>query len=173
MAGLPLITLPDFETLVVSRLQICYGLITGVNKSFMLPPANEQHPDSIPFAYTLVGAMTENVPMELVGGGQITIPRTYVARLVGGPAAGSIDNAASDGAQALVDLLPFFARFRSYFIGHPKLQTDTLDALQYMRGQLAMNDGGFVTRPAPGGIDHLCIEWSLTITMSAQVSTLA
>lgn len=173
MSGpLPLITLPDFETLVVDRLALCCAEISGV-KVFKQPPVNALPPEAFPICYTLVGPMLEPIPLEAVGAGRVATIQDYVIRLLGDPVGNTLDNSATDGAQGLVNLLPYFNRFRQYFIGHPALQTTTLDSLRYMSGQLLFTHSGLIERPGPGGADHFAIDFTLTIAMSAQVSTLA
>jgi len=174
MAGLPLITLPDFEALVLDRLELCCQEIMGSTENvFRLPPANALPPDRFPFCYPLVGAMVDPVPIETNGAGSITVTRVYGIRLLGSPVASVNDEPDNEGSRGLIDLVPYFNRFRQYFMGHPKLQTTTEDALRYMSGQLSYIEGGQVVRPAPGGVEHWAIEPNLTITMKAQVSTLA
>jgi hypothetical protein len=169
---LPLITLPDFETLVVDRLELCNQAIGGLTV-FKQPPVNALPPQVFPICYTLVGPMLTPIPIETIGAGQITVIRDYVVRVFGDPVGSTLDNSPTAGAQGLVDLLPWFNRFRQYFIGHPKLETTTLGALNYMTGQLVLLDGGLSEKPAPGGADHFAIDITLTIAMRVQVSTLA
>jgi len=172
MAGLPLITLPDFETLVIDRLFLCSQNISGLTV-FKQPSANALNANQFPMCYTLVGPMLASIPVDTVGAGQIQVIRDYVVRLFGDPVASTLDNSATTGAQGLVNLLPYFNALRQFFIGHPKLQTTTLDALQYMAGQLLLSDSGLVIHQAPGGGDHFAIDLTLTITMRAQVNQLA
>jgi hypothetical protein len=172
-APLPLLPLPDFETMVLDRLYLCCQEITGLNKVFRLPPANALNAESFPICYPLVGAVTEPFPISSDGAGRFKVARSYVLRVLGSPATNTVDNSATAGTQALIDLVPFFNRFRSYFMGHPSLETTTLGALQYMSDQLLYSDLGIVNRPAPGDIQHFAIEITLVITMQAQVKTLA
>lgn len=172
-SALPLVTLPDFETLVLDRLALNCAEITGINQVFRLPPSFALPPEKFPICYPLVGAMADSIPMESSGSGRVQSTRTYVLRLLGSPATNTLDNTTDQGAQAIIDLVPFFNRFRSYFMGHQKLETTTLGSLQYMSGQLLYLDSGVVTRPAPGGVDHFAIEINLTLTMQAQVNTFA
>lgn len=172
MAGLPLITLPDFETLVIDRLYLCCQEISGLTV-FKLPPANALNLNQFPMCYALVGSMLQPVPVDTIGAGQVQVQRDYVVRLFGDPVGSTLDNSTTDGAQGLVNLLPYFNRLRQYFIGHPKLETTTLGALQYIAGQLLLMDAGFVIHPAPGGADHFAIDLTLTVAMRAQVSQLA
>jgi hypothetical protein len=167
---LPLITLPDFETMVLDRLALNCAEIPGV-KVFRLPPAYAL--EEFPACYTLVGAMQTPLPIETMGSGRVGVQRLYVIRVLGSPATNTIDNVDGAGTQALIDLVPYFALFRNYFVGHPMLETTTLGSLQYMIGQLSYSDLGIVERPAPGGVMHFAIEISLVITMQTQVSTLA
>lgn len=174
MAGLPLITLPDFETLILDRLKLCCDEIMGsTTRAFRLPPANALPPSAFPVCYALPGPMVDPVPMETIGAGSITVTRQYVIRLLGSPIANSMDASAQAGNQGFIDLTPYMNAFRQYFMGHPKLQTTTLDALRYMHGQLSYIENGITQAPAPGGVDHFALEPTLTITMRAQISTLA
>ncbi len=173
MSGpLPLITLPDFETLVIDRLYLCCQEIPGLTV-FKLPPSIALEPGVFPICYPLVSTLTSPVPIETVGAGVITRTREYIVRIQGDPVASTQDNTVRGGAQGLINLLPYFNAGYQYFIGHPKLETATLDSLRYMNGQLLIYDTGFTEQPAPGGTDHFTINFVLTITMKAQVSTLA
>lgn len=173
MSGpLPLIVLPDFETLVIDRLFLCCSEISGL-KVFKQSPVNALNANQIPFCYAFVGPMLEPTPVQAVGAGQITSFQDYVIRVFGDPVGSTLDNSATDGAQGLVNLLPYFSLFRSYFVGHPKLETTTEGALRYMSGQLLFTHGGVVEHPAPGGAMHFAIDFTLTIGMRAEVSQLA
>jgi hypothetical protein len=174
MSGpLPLITLPDFETLVVERLYLCCQEISGLTV-FKLAPVNSLPPETFPICYPWVAPMTESIPIETNGAGSITVKRDYVVRIQGDPVPSTQDNSTRGGAQGLVNLLPYFNLVRQYFIGHPKLETTTLGSLQYMSGQLTLYDGGFAEQPGPGGgTDHFTINIPLSITMKCQVATLA
>jgi hypothetical protein len=175
MSGpLPLLTLPDFEALVLDRLALCCAeIMASTERVFRHPPGNAMPPDRFPFCYPLVGAMIDPLPLETNGAGSVTVARSYAIRLLGSPVANSMDASAQQGNQGFIDLEPYFNRFRQYFIGHPKLETTTLGSLRYMTGQLSYIESGTVVRFAPGGIEHYAIEPGLTITMKAQVSTLA
>jgi hypothetical protein len=172
VAGLPLITLPDFETLVVDRLYLCCQEISGLTV-FKQPPVNALNLNQVPFSYAFVGPMQSPIPAETVGAGQIQVVRDYVIRLFGDPAENTLDNSPTAGAQGLVNLLPYFNMLRSFFIGHPKLETTTLGALRYMSGQLLLSDGGLTEHMAPGGARHFAIDLTLTLAMRAEVSTLS
>lgn len=173
MSGpLPLITLPDFETLVIDRLYACCLEIVGLTV-FKLPPSFALNTNQFPACYALVGPMTNPIPIEQMGAGSITVVRDYVIRLIGDPMGSTIDNSATEGTSGLVNLLPYFNKLRSYFMGHPSLQTTTLDSLRYIAEQILISDSGFVIHQGSGGADHFAIDLTLTITMRAQLSTLA
>lgn len=172
MSGLPLITLPDFETLIIDRLFLCCQEIPGLSV-FRLPPVIALTPEVFPICYPLVGPMTTAVPVESVGSGVITRTRDYVIRVLGDPVPETFEDSARGGSTGLSNLLPYFNALYSYFVGHPKLQTTTLDALRYMNRQMLISDGGFAQGEAPGGTMHFTINLVLTITMKAQVTTLA
>lgn len=173
MSGLPIPTLPDFEAMVLDRLELCNNEIAGLNKVFRQPPSFALDTGTFPCAYTLIGTMPGSIPAPEQQAGAITVTRDYVIRVLGDPVPSTLDNTATAGAQGLIDITPFFNRYRAYFLGHPKLQTTTLTGLRYMHGQLAYLDEGIKTAPAPGGVEHFCIDVILTISMRAQLNTLA
>ena len=178
MSGpLPLITLPDFETLVIDRLYACCSEINELTSAkmsvFKMSPSFALNPSQFPACFSFVGAMTTPTPIEQIGSGVNTRVRDYVIRILGDPYGSTIDNNATEGAQGPINLLPYFNAMYSYFLGHPSLQTTALDSLRYIAEQILMSDSGFVIRPAPGGADHFAIDFTLTITMRAQISTLA
>lgn len=169
---LPILALPDFESLTLDRLALCNAEITGLHKVFRQPPGNELPAEAYPCCYVLIGQMPIQIPSQMAG--SYTVTRNYIVRVLGSTAEGTLDNSATAGAQGLVDITPFFSRFRNYYLGHPQLQTTTLDSLQYVFSQLLYSDGeGLVTRPAPGGTNHFAIDITLTITHRAQLQTLA
>lgn len=159
-------TLPDFEDLALTRLQLCFAEVTGIARAFKLPPTQPVEQADIPFSFTLPGPMTG--PAQMDGGGRVDVVRLYVARIMVMPLkAASLDNA-DDGAYAIAQTVNFMSRVRNYLADHPRLSTTTLDDLSYLAQDVTWQDTGPVSRPGPGGTDYAAIDFNLTLAMRAK-----
>lgn len=158
-------TFPDFDDLILTRLQLCYEAITGVTRSFRLPPIQPLIDGDLPCVYTIPGGMAAPVPAGQAG--SVVIRGVYVARLLVTPLAKASMDAGDLGAYAVTQVMPFRQRFRAYFLSNPRLTTSTLGALAWITEDLLYQDSGPVARPGPGGNDYAALDVTLTIGMRA------
>lgn len=159
---------PDFETLTVARLALCLAEIPGIARVFAQAPSQPIPDSELPAAMVLVGAMQGAIPA--VTAGNQTVTRTYVVRLLIAPLQAAGIDYANDGAAALTELLPFFAKIRDYLLSHPRLNTASLGALAYMAQDVTFSDTGGVVRTGPGGSQYVACDWQLTISMRAVIA---
>jgi len=144
------LAVPDFEELILDRLAACVAEIEGIRTVVRQPPATPPEVGMLPMAYGIVGPMLEAVP--IVTSSSIIVKRNYVI-VVLVETYDSTSDVKSDrnGAVFVTAPVPYFARFRSYFALHPRLETNSLAALRYMHKDITFKDDGIEDLNGPGG----------------------
>lgn len=153
----------DFETLVLDRLLLCNQSIEGLKSVYRLPPDGTLSPSAVPCAYTLVGPMLNSIPSSSPG--QVTVTRRYVVRVPIAPIGQASVSGGAEGSIPYAQGVLFMARFRSFYLQHPRLDTEIEPRLSYMDSDLTFQDSGIIERPVPGGAPYWVIDFSLDISM--------
>lgn len=165
-------TIPDFETLILDRLEICNGEIKqagDAKRVYRLPPVFALDVGECPALAVRPGRMRNRLPANSQR--QAEVKRDYVVEVIALPL-GNTQDTGSKGADALAAASLLFAKLRNYYMNHRRLETDgttqaKLAGLQYMNYDIEFDDGGFVVAKAPGGAEHIGIEFAITTSMSA------
>lgn len=147
----------------MERLAVCYREISGVLTTFSAPPSMPWDSGTAPAAEVLLGG-TIGPPEKTRG--YLVQTRSYMVRLCIAPVGQGMDGTLLSttygiGAEKYQLGTPFFDRVYSYFMNHPRLDTDAGDD---PLGSLAadattITDSGIVARNAPGGAQYWCIEF--------------
>jgi hypothetical protein len=164
-------TLPDFETLVIERLVVCLGEISGINYVLENPPVGEVGLSSVPYAFPLVGAMVNTIPEQTRGAGRLVVTRNYPIIIEADKGERDQDGTRGEGSKGYRALRLLIAPIREYFLTHPLLQTDAgdnTDPLSYMHGDLAFQEQGIEDR-----FGRYALRINLIVTMSAVNTTTA
>jgi len=164
--------IPDFESLVVTRLQVNNTELraSGLKAIYAQPPITAPDIGDYPLASVRIGAMRSPVPAFTAG--LVIVTRDYITDLPVAPLTNTMDTT-NQGADANTLTLKWFAIVRNYYINHPHLQTDAnngTDPLAYMYGDLELQDNGTVQLTAPGGTTYVGLRYTLTITMRARAT---
>jgi hypothetical protein len=167
-------TIPDFETLTVQRLQINAQEIAGMGRVYELGASLPAEIGELPVANISFGPLKQPIPLGSEGAGQVIVVRDYAIELAVTPVGTAFD-VGNIGSSALSIVLPWFAIVRDYFMSHPRLQTDginvaALGALRYLHGDLSFADSGMITITPAGGAALLGIKFTLTIAHRGIVS---
>lgn len=164
-------TIPDFETLVIERLVICLGEITGINAVFENPPTLDAGISSVPYAFPLVGAMVGSVPATTAG--RVIVTRTYTVKVLGSSVDKDKDGAAGIGSTGYRALRLLIAPIRDYFMKNASLETNAgrnINKLRYIQQQIAYQEGGIDLDANEG---RYVLRFNLTVTMGAESKRLA
>lgn len=144
------LAIPDFEEMILDRLAVCVNEIEGIRTVVRQPPSTPPDVGALPMAYGIVGPMLEPVP--IIASGTIIVKRNYVIVVLVAPYEATSDEKDShQGAVFVTAPVPFFARFRSYFALHPRLETNSLRGLQHMHKDITFKDDGIEDLNGPGG----------------------
>ena len=164
----------DYVDLVLERLAKCHREIAGIEVVWKTPPSIATMMTDLPCVYFLVGGLLDSVPSQRSG--TVTFSRQYTARLLL-TTFGVADADNDDGAIANQLAIPFYSRFASYYLAHPKFHTDgvhedALEELSGMSNEIIFTDSGLVPRRGPGGTEFAAIDFTLQISMKMHVDTL-
>lgn len=131
---------------IMTRLRLNVLEITGIQEATEYPNRGGLDLSALPYVAMLPGA--ETVSMNAEGAWSIDHEingYVYVASM-------NEDDSGTEGFEALASVGPFKDRFRTYFMEHPTLHTESLDQLWFLYRALgyratspgAMPGGGFV-----------------------------
>lgn len=165
-------TIPDFERLVLDRLEICNGEIKqagDAQRVYRLPPTFALDVGECPAITAWPGTMLKPIPSTAQH--QVEVQRNYAVDVIALPLPSTTDTA-SKGADALTKASLLFAKLRNYYMNHRRLETDgttqaQVPALQWMIYDLLFIEGGLAQIRPPGGVEHVGFICTLTITMMA------
>jgi hypothetical protein len=161
------LAIPDFEEMILDRLSVCVKEIEGVKTVYRQPPATQPEVGALPMAYALVGPMLEPVP--IVTASAMIVKRNYVIVLLVEPYSSTSDEQDDNsGAVFVTAPVPFFARFRSYFALHPRLETAEHRGLEHMHKDVLFRDDGIQPIPGPGG-SYAGQRFTITTEMRATI----
>lgn len=158
-------TLPDFETLVIERLVVNLGEISGIRYVLENPPVGPVGVSDTPYAFPLVGAMVNSIPEQTRGAGRIVVTRNYPIIIEAQKGESDTDGSRGQGSKGYKALRELIAPVREYFLTHPLLQTDAgdnTDPLQYMHGDLTFQEQGIEDR-----FGRYALRINLIVSMSA------
>lgn len=145
------LAVPDFEEAILDRLAACVADIDGIRTVVRQPPSTPPEVGMLPMAYGIVGPMLDAIP--IVASGTIVVRRNYVIVVLVKPYEATSDEKDNHhGAVFVTAPVPYFARFRSYFALHPRLQTNSLGALQWLHKDITFKDDGIEDLNGPGGV---------------------
>lgn len=160
-------TIPDFETLVIQRLVVCLGEITGIRFVSENPPTLDAGISDVPYAFPLVGQMINAIPTQQYGAGRVVVTRIFTVKVLGVTGDKDKDGARGIGSAGYKALRLLIAPIRQYWADHPRLQTDEgskLNELVNMHQDLLFQEGGIEYDANEG---RYVLRFNLTITMSA------
>lgn len=163
-------TLPDFETTVLDRLELCNTDILGAGHVWRLPPTYEKNPSIVPMVYAYPRAMREPILNRAGSAGQVVVVRDYLMAVFIAPVTPRDDINAGEGMKALKDAVPYFATFRDYYVSaHPDLSTATLPGLGLARALQYVDGGMDWTLVGPNGT--VWVGFVITLTLALRGET--
>lgn len=163
-------TLPDFETLVIERLVICLGEISAINTVFVNPPIAPVGVSDAPYAFPLVGAMVNSIPVQATGAGRVVVTRNYPITVASSSMTKDTDGTRPNGSKGYEALRLLVAPIREYFLTHASLETDAgggMNKLQYIQGQIIYQEQGIVQDRDEG---RYALQITLTVSMGATLT---
>lgn len=162
--------LPDFETLALDRFLLCNQEIIGsAHGVYRLPPIFQLDLGDLPALMTRPGPMRGSIPSTVTGAGRVEVTRDYYLELFAAPRDIAQD-IARQGADALAKAVLYFNRVRTYYMAHPRLNTDgtvttAKSELVGVGQDVLLTDSGLADIPGPGGINYLGVRFTVTLTM--------
>lgn len=156
--------IPNFTTLALDRIKLCNEDIATADETVFRTWSSEAL-IQYPAIACLIGAITPAGFFMTPSTNTLVIPRTYIISAFLAPLEGDINDGAS-GSMNYESASTFPDRFVNYYATKPRLETNSLEALQYVSEDIQFNDGGIGERMGFGGLRYIAYDFRLVVTMS-------
>jgi hypothetical protein len=146
---------------ILTRLQLNHAEISGIVRSFKLPPSMPIQASELPAVYAQPGGMTAVAPR--TSAGQAVISRRYRAAVCVAEFHRASTDSGNDGDPAFGAVHPFIDLFINYWLAHPRLNTSLLGDLEWIVQDISFQDSGAVRIIGPGGGEYAGFTMDYTI----------
>lgn len=166
--------LHNAETVIIARLQACFQGLTDLKRVYQQPPTTPPLLEELPCMCFLVGPQATPMPGQGDTQRQVTLDRTFIARVIVGEFTTVGFDEGDFGSEALTQAVPWIGLVRAFFInGHQRLQANGDDGLPNLVFGATLRDGAPKPITHASGKRYIGIDFELRLQVRLHVPTTA